>query len=167
MKETRSLKIFIDLLNFIYYTGFVGVLLIPFILYIYLYQEELNIKSVNMDLAHWTVLLIGIITYIIFYRGLFYLKKVASLLLLNNFFSSKIIINLNKSGRNFIYTGTLYLATIVIIWIGNISKGTIILTYNILILIPFLLIIFGLFFIIQSNALALARKMKDENDLTI
>jgi len=167
MKKTQSLKYFVNLLYAIYYSGFIGILLIPFILYIHFYQEELNIKNINMDFAHWSVLLTGIITYILFFRGLFYLKKVASALLLNDLFSSKVVINLNRSGKNFIFTGILYLSSLLILWIGNISKGKISLSYNILTLIPFLLIIFGLFFIIQSNALEMARDIKNENDLTI
>ena len=167
MKKTRLLKYFVDLLYLIYYSGFIGILVIPFVLYIHFYKDELNIKDVNMNIAHWTVLLTGILTYILFFRGLFYLKKVASVLLSNNFFSYKIIINLNKSGESFALTGLLYLFTLFIIWIGNISNGKITLSYNISTIVPFLLIIFGLFFIIQSNALEIARNIKNENDLTI
>lgn len=167
MKKIRLLKIFVDLLYFIYYSGFIGLLIIPFVLYIHFYNDELNIKNVSMNMVHWSVLLIGVLTYLLFFKGLFHLKKVASALLLNIFFSSKIVINLNKSGKNFVFTGLLYLVTLIIIWIGNISKGKFSLTYNILTIIPFLLIIFGLFFIIQSNALEMAKDLKDENDLTI
>ena len=167
MKNTQSLKYFVNLLYAIYYSGFIGILLIPFILYVHFYQEKLNIKNVNMDVAHWTVLITGIITYMLFFICLSYLKRVASLLLLNNFFSSKIVLNLNKSGKYFVFTGGLYIISLLITWMVNISNGKISLSYNILTLIPFLLIIFGLFFIIQSNALEMARDIKNENDLTI
>ncbi len=65
------------------------------------------------------------------------------------------------------YTGIISFILFVVIWISKLAGGKFELIYDNNLLIPLFLTIIGMFFIIQSNALDLAKGLKDENELTV
>ncbi len=79
----------------------------------------------------------------------------------------QVIENLKRSGNMFSIAGVFLMVTYAIFWLSRLSLGTIKLTYGTNLMIPLFLIIIGLFFILQSNALFKAKSIKEENDLTI
>ncbi|HBY67602.1 MAG TPA: hypothetical protein DEG69_07540 [Flavobacteriaceae bacterium] len=107
------------------------------------------------------------LSYIIFLLGLYYLKKTAKHVLNNNFLKTPVIENLKRSGNMLTIAGIFLMVTYTVFWLSTLSLGTIKLTYGTNIMIPLFLIIIGLFFILQSNALFKAKSIKEENDLTI
>lgn len=110
---------------------------------------------------------IAIACVFLFLRGLFYLRKVAKHLLANQYFSIPIVNSLRKSGKDFLWTGLLSLGVMGVLWIGNVTEGELVFGLDINMMASLFLMIVGLFFIIQSNALAFAKDIKAENDLTV
>jgi hypothetical protein len=165
MKKSILFKTLIDILYILHFTGLIGIILIiPF--------SGVNINQVDMNVAdlssfYWLILILGLITYIIFLRGLYYLRKMARHLLSNKHFSEKIIKNLKKSGNHFLLTGIISFILYALLWIYKIYGGKFELSYDSNILIPLFLTIIGMFFIIQSNTLDLAKNINEENELTV
>jgi len=165
MKNTILFKTLVDILYILHYIGLVGIIfIIPF--------GIVNINQVNMNvedwsLFYWFISIISLITYIIFLRGLYYLRKMARFLLTNKYFSGKIIENLKKSGNHFLLTGIISFALFFILWLNKLYGGKFELIYDTNLLIPLFLTIIGMFFIIQSNTLVLAKNFKEENELTV
>ena len=91
----------------------------------------------------------------------------ARFLLTNKHFSENIIENLKKSGNLFLLTGIISFALFFIIWLNKLYGGKFELIYDSNLLIPLFLTIIGMFFIIQSNTLVLAKNFKKENELTV
>jgi hypothetical protein len=167
MGNKHLIKIFIDFLYFTYFSGIIGLIaLIPISIFI-VSRNEIRFENIKEKILIAVALFIGTITYIIFFRGLFLLRKVATQILLNKLFSMSIITNMKKTGKYFTWTGVLLIITYTFIWFGKLFNNKIEIIFSFNSLIPFLLIIFGLFFIIQSNALDIARRFKEENELTI
>jgi hypothetical protein len=103
----------------------------------------------------------------LFMRGLFYLRKVAKSILAEKYFSLPMIDNLGKSGRDFLKTGFFSFGIILVLWLGDVSDGKLVFGLDINMMSSLFLMIVGLFFIIQSNTLAYAKDIKEENDLTV
>jgi hypothetical protein len=103
----------------------------------------------------------------VFLRGLYFLRKMARFLLSSKYFSDNIIRNLKKSGNHFLLTSLISFALIFAQWIGKMVDGKIELAYDQELLVPLFLAIIGIFFIIQSSTLDLAKSLKEENELTV
>lgn len=165
MKKASLFKTLADILYFLHFIGLIGiVLIIPF--------GIVNINQVDMRVQDWTIfywliLVIILITYIIFLRGLYYLRRMAKLLLSNIYFSEQISTNMRKSGIHFLLTGIISIIPVALLWTNKLIGGEISLTIDNNLMIPFFLMIIGLFFIIQSDALFLAKNLKEESDLTV
>ncbi len=165
MKKTILFITLVDVLYTLHFVGLIGIIfIIPFGID--------NINQVNMNIEKlsvfdWIIFVMALITYVIFLRGLYYLRKMARFLLSNKYFSEKIIMNLKKSGNHFLLTGIISFSLYVAIWLSKIYGGKFELSYDANLIIPLFLTITGLFFIIQSYTLALAKKIKEENELTV
>ncbi|MEX2350511.1 MAG: DUF2975 domain-containing protein [Flavobacteriaceae bacterium] len=165
MAKSILFKTLVDILYILHFIGLIGMLLIlPF--------GRVNINKVNMNVEDLTlfycfVVIVGILIYIIFLRGLYYLRKTARFLLSNKYFSEQIITNLKKSGNHFLLTGVILLALYAILWIYKLYGGELELVYGTNLLISLFLMIIGMFFIIQSDTLALAKNINEENELTV
>ena len=165
MGKTILFKTLVDILYILHFLGFLGVLfIIPF--------GVININQVNSQLGEWNlffwlITFISFIAYLIFLRGLYFLRRMARFLLSNKYFSVNIIQNLKKSGSCFIYAGIISFILVVAIWVSDLYGIQFELLYDVNLFIPLFLIIIGMFFIIQSNTLNLAKNFKDENELTV
>jgi hypothetical protein len=165
MKKAILFKTLVDILYILHFIGLIGIIfIIPF--------GTVNINQINMSvedwsLFYWSIFIVSLFAYIIFLRGLYFLRKMAKFLLTNKYFSDDTIVNLKKSGNNFLYTGIISFALIVVLWISKLTGGKFELIYDNNLLIPLFLSIIGMFFIIQSNALNLAKGIKEENELTV
>ena len=164
MKKAIWFKTLVDILYILHCIGLVAILLLIPFGELKINKVKLNVEDFN--LFYWLALIIGIITYIIFLRGLYFLRETARFLLSNKKFSDPIIQNLKKSGNHFIYVGIIFFFLSVVVWIVNLGGRTTQLNVDI-VLIPLFLTTIGLFFIIQSNTLNLAKGIKEENELTI
>ena len=165
MKKAILFKTLVDILYILHFIGLIGIIfIIPF--------GTVNINQINMSvedwsLFYWSIFIVSLFAYIIFLRGLYFLRKMARFLLTNKYFSDDTIVNLKKSGNKFLYTGIISFALIVVLWISKLNGGKFELIYDNNLLIPLFLSIIGMFFIIQSNALNLAKGIKEENELTV
>jgi hypothetical protein len=184
----KTIKILRTLINILFF-GLISVLIAQIIFWfsIYFLGDYLpfylqNFKMVfNFNFFNWKILLVPAITvmnFILFVLAIFYLRKSISPFVKSDFYSKDVTKNLKKAGNIFIFIGT---STIVIQFIAAIYLYTIspkILQINSLITISntviatfdlrsIFLIIAGLFFLLFSNSFINARKLKQENDLTI
>jgi hypothetical protein len=75
--------------------------------------------------------------------------------------------NMKKSENHFLLTGIISFILYALLWIYKIYGGKFELSYDSNILVPLFLTIIGLFFIIQSNTLDLAKNINEENELTV
>ena len=163
MKNITLFKKLVDILFFLHVLGLIAVILsIPF--------EIININEVYIEewtLLYWFAFFIVLIIYVIFLRGLYFLKKMAGFLMPDNYFSEKIITSLKKSGIHFLLTGILVLIFIVGLWLSKLTKGSLEIRYDSNVIISLFLMIIGIFFIIQSNTISIAKEIKEENELTV
>lgn len=113
------------------------------------------------------VTILKIVCYAIFLRGLYFLRKVAHFILRNQLFDKELIEKIKIAGNHFLYTGVLYFATLFLAFIGRMTNGKLALSYDVNLMIPCFLVIIGLFFVIQSEALLTAKGSKEENELTV
>jgi len=165
MTKPLLFKSLVDILYFLHVIGLLGILII-------IPLGVVNINQVNMDVKDWSSLsfsiaIISVSAYIIFLRGLYFLRKMAGFLVSNKYFSELIIKRLKKSGVHFSLAGILSLVIIFLAWIGKLYDGKLELIYDLNLMIPLFLMIIGLFFIIQSEALLVAKNFKEENELTV
>ena len=165
MKKSFLFKSLVDYLYFLNIGGFLLLLIfIPFGL-----VESIQINGSDED---WSVLVVSIscisvLTYIVFLRGVYYLRKMARHLLTNKYFSKQIIKSLKTSGTHFLLAGIMFIIIMILGWIGKLSEGHFELVYDVNLMIPLFLMIIGLFFIIQSETLLLPKNFKEENELTV
>ena len=165
MKKTILFKTLVDILYFLHFIGLLGIILIlPFGI---VNINQANISVEEWSFFNWIIVIVSLTTYIIFLIGLYYLRKMARFLLSNKYFSDLIINNLKKSGTHFLLTGVLSLFLIILLWINKLYDGKLELVYDINFMIPLFLMIIGMFFIIQSKTLLLAKSIKEENELTV
>ena len=165
MKNAILFKSLVDILYFIHFLGLLGILFtIPFGV---VNVNQVDMKVQDWTLFYWSITIISLITYIIFLRGLYYMRKMARSLLSNKHFSENIIEYLKKSGTHFLWAGIISFALILLIFVNKLYGGKFELIYDNNLFIPLFLTIIGLFFIIQSNTLVLAKNFKEENELTV
>lgn len=165
MKRSVLFKSLVDILYFLLIVGFLGsiftIALSKFDIY------DINFKTENFGFFYWSILIINLITYLIFLRGLFFLRKVARILLSGKYFNQNIIVNLKKSGVHFLLTGIISSLVLLLSWLSKINLGKMEFVFDSNLISTLFLAIIGLFFIIQSHTLYLANEFKEENDLTV
>jgi hypothetical protein len=168
MKEINALKKAIKLL----FTLFsVGVILLYPIKALFAFMEDdlsyLGISNTNLYTSYWfwIIYIIQFISIIVFIIGVSYLIKILKIKQINEIFSDEKIKLFRKSGKYFHYAA--FVASLKI-WVDVINGNFASLKLNndFLFMIYFLMII-GFFLIIFSKILEVAKKLKQENDLTI
>ena len=132
----------------------------------------IEINEINGNDERWSLLAISIscisiLTCIVFLRGEYYLRKMARHLLTHKYFSKHIIKCLKISGTHFLLAGVMFVVIMILRWIDNLRVGLFEFVYDTNLMVPLFLMIIGLFFMIQSEALIVAKNFKEENDLTV
>ncbi|MBP1840634.1 DUF2975 domain-containing protein [Formosa algae] len=165
MTKTIVFKTLVDFLYMLHVLGLISILFTVPLGIININQADLSVS--DWTIWHWSIVVLTFITYTVFLRGLYFLRKTARFLLSNKYFSNHIIDNLKQSGYHFLYTGLLSVGVILIVFVSKLYQGTFELIFDDNLLIPLFISIIGLFFIIQSHSLLLAKDFKEENELTI
>jgi len=167
MKKINLFKTLLDILVFIFLI--VTITVVIFIIRV----GGVSISHINMigieswNFFYWFIAIVSLMTYIIFLRGLYFLRKTAKIVT-NQYFSNKNISNSKKAGTHFLLAGTLYFFIIEILWINTmIDLGQFEIGTDFDIIAPLTLMIIGVFFIIQSKNILLAKSFKEENELTV
>ena len=165
MKKSFFFKSLVDYLYILNVGGF----LLLLITISFGFVEINEIKGSDED---WSVLAISIscvsaLTCIVFLRGVYYLRKMARHLLTNKYFSKQIIKYLKISGTHFLLAGVMFVVIMILRWIGKLRVGLFEFVYDTNLMVPLFLMIIGLFFMIQSEALLVAKNFKEENELTV
>ncbi|PVW14249.1 DUF2975 domain-containing protein [Marixanthomonas spongiae] len=110
-------------------------------------------------------LMLALIEYILFIIGLYFLKVSLTHIVQGNYYSEKVISNFNTAGKLLISVGvtTLLLRFLAdILLIDRLALTLDFTAYSLL-----FVIIMGFFFMLFSTVFANAKKLKEENDLTI
>ena len=128
--------------------------------------NQINLDVKEWSVTHWSLLALSLTAFIAFIIGIFFLRKVGRYLLSNQYFAIEVIKNLKKSGRFFIYTGIISLFVFIISLIVKVKSGNN-LIYNTDMVLPIFIMVVGLFFVIQSEALMISKHAKEDSDLTI
>ena len=165
MKKSFLFKSLVDYLYILNVGGF----LLLLITISFGFVEINEIKGSDED---WSVLAISIscvsaLTCIVFLRGVYYLRKIARHLLTNKYFSKQIIKYLKISGTHFLLAGVMFVVIMILRWIDKLRVGLFEFVYDTNLMVPLFLMIIGLFFMIQSEALLVAKNFKEENELTV
>ena len=155
----------------IFYALFIYLIwLIPFITIVPYGKTSINNVTIdieNWNLFYWLLAITALTTYVIFLKGLYFLRKVARILS-DKHFSDMNIIHSKKAGIHFLLAGGLYFLIIVFLWLNrSITTGVIEIGTDMDLIAPLSLTIIGVFFIIQSKNLSLAKSFKEENELTV
>ena len=165
MKKSFLFKSLVDYLYILNVGGFL-LLLITFSF------GFVEINVIKGGDEHWSLLAISIscisvLTCIVFLRGVYYLRKMARHLLIHKYFSKQIIKCLKISGTHFLLAGVMFVVIMILRWIDKLRVGLFEFVYDTNLMVPLFLMIIGLFFMIQSEALLVAKNFKEENDLTV
>lgn len=164
MNKTTQFRTLVNILFILLIMGIVGIMIfLPF----GITGIDKATTFEELSTIYWIIIGVSLLSYFIFLKGIFYLRKVAFLLLKDKQFSDPMIHYLNKSGRQLTLTGILILLTLIINWLATLMQGTLKFGYNENTIIPLFLIVIGMFFSLQSNTLRLGKTYKDENELTI
>ncbi|MFD1550953.1 hypothetical protein DNU06_04880 [Putridiphycobacter roseus] len=165
MKKITLLKSLVDILYFLHFLGLIAILF--FITIGIISPNETATSLPPLNSFHWTIILIGLFAYIVFMMGLNYLRKVSRLLATNDFFSMEIIKQFKNTGNHFLATGIITTALLLANGVNHLFNGKLIFSYDLTFIIPMFLMIIGLFFLIQSKSIRLAKSYKEENELTV
>lgn len=158
MKDLRLFKSLIDILFFLHVLGPLAIVLwFPLGIFDGANTEQLH-------LLEWIILTVYCIIYLIFLRGLFFLRKIARKLLQNIIFNKSVAYSTMISGYHFIFAGILLLLIKLSEKLFQLNFESLPKSFSIT---PIFLIMVGLFFIIQSEILLKAIDIKGENDMTI
>lgn len=165
MKQNILFKTLIDILFFLQCFGLLGaILVLPNNIGTI---SQANTALENWNIMHWLIFTLSTLGYLLFLIGIYFLRKMARYYLSNQPFSVNIIQYLKKSGQYFILYGCITIGVITIKFLEKLFNSTMEFTYDINIQMSIVSLIIGLFFILQSNTLSNAKKLKEENDLTI
>lgn len=159
MKNSILFKSLIDIFFFIHVLGLIAILFkFPLGL--------IEVKNIETpQISDWIIMAINAFVYFIFLRGLFFLRKMARILLSQEkSFSKPVVDYMRICGNQFVYAG---LISIVMLLIGKLLELNIAPIYKSYSITPIFLLIVGLFFVIQSRTLSLAINLKNENDLVV
>ena len=158
MKKVIFFKTLVDILFFLH---LIGLLVIAIII---------PLGGIDIDhstLPNWGIAGLSMISYVVFLRGLYYLRKVAVFILNHKYFTENIIINIKKSGVHMLVTGGIFFLSIVVLWLQQLSDGKLSIGFDNHLVAALFLSAIGMFFILQSNTLLLAKAYKEENELTV
>jgi len=166
MKKNNVFKTLLDILVFIFLIGTISTII--FIIRVGRFTiNHVIIDVENWNLFFWFIAVVSLLTYIIFLRGLYFLRKIAKIVSVQ-YFSDINISNSKKVGIHFLLSGILYFFIIVILWINRlIDLGQFEIGTDFDIIVPLTLMIIGVFFIIHARNLLLAKSFKEENELTV
>lgn len=159
----RKIFIFKTILDLMFIMSIFGILGFPFRFFL---EEGVKINGYDIEtqtVAGKTILFFSFIAYLGFVYVLYLFKKTGYLLLRKKIFDLQIIANLNKVGWLLLLITTLL--EVPIFFYNVTFKQNI--EYNFRFNTPFFSIAIGLFFMIISEILKIAKRMKEENDLTI
>ena len=168
MEEFKALKKSIRLLYTIF---FIGIILIFPIKALFAFMEDdlsyVGILNNNNYSSYWiwTIFLIKFMSILIFIIGVSYLIKTLKIEEINDIFNDDKIKLFRKSGKFFHYSA--FVGSLKI-WIDVINGtfSSLKLNNDFLFMLYFLIII-GFFLIIFSKVLEVAKRLQQENDLTI
>jgi len=165
MKKIKLFKTLLDILVFIFSIGVIST--VVFIIRVGRFTiNHVIIDVENWSFFYWFIAIVSLMSYIIFLRGLYFLRKIAKVVS-EQYFSDINVSNSKKVGTHFLLAGILYLFIIVILWINRlIDLGQFEIGTDFDLISPLTLIIIGVFFMIQSKNLLLAKSFKEENELT-
>jgi len=165
MKRNILFKTLIDTLFFLQCFGLLGAI---FILPNNIGTiSQANILLENWNVTHWVIFILSTIGYLLFLIGIYFLRKMAKNYLSNKPFSINIIQYLKKSGQYFILYGMVTIVIIIIQFLEKLFNSSMQFSYDLSVQMSVLSLIIGLFFTLQSNTLINAKKLKEENDLTV
>jgi Protein of unknown function (DUF2975) len=182
MKTIKILKVLINILYILLL--FIFALAIFFVIAIYFFNESLPLylqgyKMLFNSFFDWKLFLVPfstVINFILFTIAVYYLRKCIDPFIDSDFYSIVVIKNLKKAGRLFIFIGlstilfrlvaVLYFRSIIVVqgYSGLLNVESLISSIDIT---TIFLIIIGLFFLLFSNTFENAKRLKQENDLTI
>jgi hypothetical protein len=185
MKTIKTLKAAIHLLFFGLITVFFAQLL--FWCTVYFFSDALppllqNFKMIfNPVFFNWQTLIdpfTNALNFVLFIVAVYYLKKSIASFVNSDFYNASVIVNLKKAGNIFVFIGvsTILIQFLSGIYILNITQNIVkinsLFALSSLIITAFdlksiFLIIAGLFLLLFSASFMIARKLKQENDLTI
>lgn len=158
MKNAVLFKTLIDIFFFIHVLGIIAFLFkIPFGFF------DVENMEVNR-FRDWTILGINSFVYFIFLRGLFFLRKLARILLAVNHLSKPLVKYMKKCGNMFLFAG---IFSVLLFLTGKFLNVIYEPVYSSFSITPIFLMIIGLFFVIQSRTLSHALIIKNENDLMV
>lgn len=165
MKHSALFKTLIDLLFILHVFGLIVVAFAsPFGL---LGSEVVMRNSEGNQFYSGITVFLTSLSYLIFIRGLFFLRKLARYFLSDKIFTNTIIDLLKKIGQHFVVSGLIYICIGLILFFGSLINGKLNFSINMSSMVPLFLISAGLFSIMQSHALKHAKHVKEEHELTI
>ncbi|QDO94555.1 DUF2975 domain-containing protein [Formosa sediminum] len=165
MKKTSIFKTLVDLLYVLHFCGLIGIFFILPSGIVNINQANLNVEDWNV--WEWSIVVLNLIAYLIFLRGLFFLRKMAKFLLSKKYFSNQVITNLKHSGYYFVFTAIMTCCIQILIFMKKLYLGRLEFIFDANMFIILFLFTIGLFFIIQSHTLLMAKHFKEEHELTI
>ncbi len=158
MKKSVLFKSLIDIFFFIHVIGLIAILFKFPIEFIGFKNQETS------QFWNWIILSMNALAYLIFLRGLFFLRKMARIFLSQNHFTESVVNYMKICGNQFVYAG---LILIIILATGKTLNLDFEPIYKSLSITPIFLVIVGLFFTIQSRTLSIAINIKNENNLMV
>ena len=165
MKNTVLFKTLIDILFYLHAFALPGLIVLVPLGAADISKINFNIES--WSLLYWCLLIVSLIVFIAFLRGLYFLRIVARFLLSKKYFTDRFILNIKKSGIHFLIAGVLDFTLLIGVWIFNLYNGKVEFEFSMSTITPLFITIIGLFFIIQSKTFMLAKGFKEENELTV
>ncbi len=122
----------------------------------------------NVPWYVWGEVLVSMIAYLYFLRGILFLRKASRFMNSKSFFKNELHNYLKKAGVAFLSCSGLLLLTSILSWLFfTIYRSITSLGMSEETIFIFVLGIFGLFLMIQSDFIKRAMQLKEENDLTI
>ncbi|MCV6630996.1 MAG: DUF2975 domain-containing protein [Flavobacteriaceae bacterium] len=168
MKTRILFKTLIDILFFLQIIALLSAVFIVPLGMVNINMYDLPINQWNA--FHWLLFLGSVICFFSFTLGLYFLRKLGRAMLSRRPFTLTVVKILKKCGAYFMVSGALLLLLHFLAWFAQqvYQKTTKIeLIYDTNMVIPFFLLIIGLFFRIQSNNILEARMYKEDSTLTI
>jgi len=165
MKRNILFKTLIDILFFLQCFGLLGALVILPSNIGTISQASIVVE--NWNTTHWTIFILSTVGYFLFLIAIFFLRKMARSYLSNKPFSINTTQYLKKSGQYFILYGMVTIVIIIIQFLEKLFNSSMQFSYDLSVQMSVLSLIIGLFFTLQSNTLINAKKLKEENDLTV
>jgi len=176
MKITKSLKVSIDVFSIVFIVTLIIMIINASSFYYRLYNINGNLGAwAQKSISDFTINYILVIAKNMFLIiGIFFLRKVIKAILVEQYFSIEVTLNLERTGLPIIFTGIISLIMTIKLVLNsiNISGKSYDLNmfqveFQVESLWGFFLIIIGLVFILISKIFTEARELKNENELTI